>query len=106
EARRRVDTRQRGSMGKTMTAFYDLFLSRRDLMPGEQQRVIEQEFPGVVARSALRWWSPHSVVPASGTRLVIGVASYSDADMRLLDLVHDAVAKSRHCPPEPLCVEV
>jgi hypothetical protein len=80
-------------MGKAVTPFYDLFLSHRDLLPGEQQRAIEQEFPGVVARTALRWWSPDSGIPAGGTRLVIGVATYSGPDMRLLDLVQEAVTK-------------
>jgi hypothetical protein len=80
-------------MGKTMTPFYDLFLSHRDLMPGEQQRAVEQEFPAVVARTPLRWWSPDSGVPARGTRLVIGVATWSGYDMRLLDVIVEALSR-------------
>jgi hypothetical protein len=89
---------------KAMTPFYDLFLSHRNLMPGEQQRAVEQEFPAVVARTGLRWWSPDSGIPASGTRLVIGVATWSGYDMRLLDIIAEAM--SRRQPSGVPVVEV
>jgi hypothetical protein len=80
-------------MGKAMTPFFDLFLSHGELLPGEQQRAVEGEFPAVVARTPLRLWTPDSRIPAGGTRLVIGVATWSGYDMRLLDVLAEALSR-------------
>jgi len=82
-----------------MTPFYDLFLSHHDLMPGEQQRAVEHEFLAVLARAPLRSWSPGSAIPASGTRLVIGVATWSGYDMRLLDVIAEAMSRQTSGAP-------
>jgi len=74
-----------------MKTFVELFLSYRELSPGEQQRRIEREFPALVAQGTLHWWSPGDPVCSSGRRLLIGVATYSSLDMRLLDLVSESV---------------
>src|SRR5262249_27284589 len=48
-----------------------------------------------VAESRLHWWSPGNPVCERGKRLLIGVATYSEYDMRLLDLLDDALGESR-----------
>lgn len=46
-----------------------------------------------VRRSALAWFPDRSETNGTGIRLVIGVAVWSAYDLRLLDLVNEAVAK-------------
>jgi hypothetical protein len=75
-----------------MNRFQKLFRSHAELSPGEQQRLVEQAFPNVVRGSPLRLWSQGAPREAK-KRLVIGVATYAEADMRLLDLVADALAR-------------
>src|SRR5262249_6213739 len=93
ETRRPVDTRRNDSVGSTMTSFYDLYQSHRDLPPGEQLAVVEREFPKLVAKGPLHWFSPGGATSTAPRRLVIGVATYSKEDMQLLDLVLDAVVR-------------
>jgi hypothetical protein len=76
-----------------MTPFTNLFGSHLELSPGEQQRLVEQEFPALVARGPLHWWTPGESV-ADTRRLLIGAATYSRYDMRLLDLVYEAKCHS------------
>ncbi|HEV3256935.1 MAG TPA: hypothetical protein VG013_08665 [Gemmataceae bacterium] len=78
-----------------MTSFHDLYRSHRDLSPGEDQALVAREFPEFVARSTLHWWSADAAAATVGKRLLVGVATYSEADMQLLDLVKDAVAKRK-----------
>lgn len=79
-----------------MTPFSDLFRSHLELPPGEQQHRVEGEFPALVAQGFLHWWSPGDRIAAAKKRLLIGVATYSEMDMRLLDLVGNAVA-AKNC---------
>jgi hypothetical protein len=73
-----------------MTPFLNLFQNYRDRMPGEQQALIVQEFPEVVARFGFERWSATAGPGSGADRLVLGVATYSIYDMRLLDLVVNA----------------
>jgi hypothetical protein len=75
-----------------MTPFLELFRSHSELLPGEQQRQVELEFPDLVAQGPLHWWSPGEEIVTNRRRLLIGVAAYSEMDMRLLDQVREAVA--------------
>jgi hypothetical protein len=80
-----------------MTPFQDLHLSYQHLSPGEQQAAVERELPALVSKGPLHWLSPESPPSGAAERLVLGVAPYSKDDMRLLDLVRQAVLKE--CSP-------
>lgn len=88
-----------------MNHFTQLFFSHPELSPGERQRAVERELPSQVDQSLLHWWSPEP--PPVHRRLLIGFASYSRYDMRLLDLICGALevsAQARHhvAPAIPL----
>ncbi len=70
-----------------MSRFLNLLRPRGTELPGETQQIALKEFPQAMQESGLRWWKPDMDVPLHGRRLLIGVATYSLADMRLLDLV-------------------
>jgi hypothetical protein len=74
-----------------MNRFMTLFWSHRELSPGEQQRAIAREFPQAVAQGPMVWWSENQ--PPVRRRLVIGAATYSRYEMRMLDLVEEALAR-------------
>jgi hypothetical protein len=48
-------------------------------------------FPATVAASRLRLWSPGDPIPDTGTRILIGTATWSGYDMRLLDVIDEAL---------------
>ncbi len=73
-----------------MNRFATLFRRSSD-SPAERQARIEQEFPRVLAQSALHGWKPDASLACAPHRLVIGVATYAGPDMRLLDCVEQAV---------------
>ena len=81
-----------------MTRFIDLLRKYEHLPPGEQQSRVEREFPEVSAEGPLHWLRPGEARDPSGIRLVIGVATYSQDDMRLLDAVAQAVANRNGMP--------
>jgi hypothetical protein len=78
-----------------MTKFGDLFWSHREMQPGQQQRFVEAHFPDEVAVSNLRLWQPGNAVPTTGKRFLIGVATYSVYDMRLLDVVDEFLGQGK-----------
>lgn len=49
-----------------------------------------------VRRSALAWFPDRADTNGTGSRLVIGVAVWSNYDLRLLDLANEAVASGAH----------
>jgi hypothetical protein len=73
-----------------MTRFSDLFRSGRELEPSTRQDLVERRFPAVVADSRLHAWSPGNPIRQQGKRLLLGIATYSENDMRLLDLVEES----------------
>jgi hypothetical protein len=76
-----------------MTAFHDLYTSHQDLLPGEQQAAVEREFRALLEKVPLYWRVAGAPVSPAAKSLVLGVATHSEADMRLLDLVADALMK-------------
>src|SRR6185369_475497 len=68
-----------------MGKFEDLLRLHNRLPPGEQQLLAREQFPAVVASSRMSMWAPGEPLPASGSRVLIGVATYSLYDLDLLD---------------------
>jgi len=70
-----------------------LFRSYGELSPGEQQRAVNDEFVTIVTQSPFRLWSPGDAIPSQGVRILIGVATWSGFDMRLLDVIAEGLAR-------------
>lgn len=90
-----------------MTTFYDLSQAltssgRPDGSLGPGQKKLDDRFPSAVSTSPFRLWSPGDPIPAGGKRLLIGVATWSAYDMKLLDAVSQALPRL----PAGLTVEV
>jgi hypothetical protein len=90
-----------------MTTFSDLSQAltpsgQRDGSLGVSQKSLDDRFPSAVSTSPFRLWSPGNPIPAKGKRLLIGVATWSAYDMKLLD----AVSQVPQRPPSDLTVEV
>jgi hypothetical protein len=90
-----------------MTFFHDLYQSPAlPVAPNgaldRWQRGADELFPSIVARSPLRLWHPGDAIPRAEKRLLIGVATWSAHDMKLLD----AVAAALQAPHPPLTVDV
>jgi hypothetical protein len=58
-----------------------------------QHKVAERMFREAVARSPFRPWKPGDPIAATGTRILIGAAAWSVYDLRLLDVVADALTR-------------
>jgi hypothetical protein len=79
-----------------MNGFFELF-ARNAARPKawEDSDWADERFPEVVAESPFHLWQPGDPVPRQGLRLLIGVATWSGYDMRLLDVVAEAAADGR-----------
>jgi hypothetical protein len=62
---------------------------------GEADRV----FPSFVAQSHLHLWRPGDPIPANGLRVLIGIATWSEYDLHLLDVANDALADQNGSGP-------
>jgi hypothetical protein len=92
-------------MGQTMTTFFALFeeaSSRRGLR-NDCPEWDDCQFQTLVKQGPLQLWRPGMPIPDRGTRLLLGVATWSGYDMRLLDVI---VNSQRRNPQEDLIVEV
>jgi hypothetical protein len=76
-----------------MTKFTDLFWSHPELGPAGQQDYVEAQLPAVVAQSNLHLWQPGDPVAHQGKRILLGVATYSIYDMRLLDVLDEEAGR-------------
>ncbi len=76
-----------------MSSFTDLL--RTDLSPSGEQAQAERQFLLLIAGSKLHLWRPGEAIDSQGRRLLIGVATYSLSDMRLLDVVDEALRRGR-----------
>jgi hypothetical protein len=63
--------------------------------PAEAQAESDQLFPLAVRDSNLRLWRPGDPIPSRGTRLLVGIATWSGYDLRLLDVLDELVAQHR-----------
>src|SRR5262249_55896426 len=73
-----------------MTLFDELYRSATQAAPSDGslatwQRQADARFPSVVSQSPLRLWSPGDPVSVVENRLLIGAATWSAHDMKLLD---------------------
>lgn len=59
----------------------------------------ERAFPSLVAQSHLHLWRPGDPIPANGLRILIGIATWSEYDLHLLDVVNDALANQNGSGP-------
>jgi hypothetical protein len=87
-----------------MTSFFDLFV-RNSTQPESwtDPDWADHQFPELVARSPFRLWQPGDPISQEGLRLLLGVATWSGYDMRLLDVIAEAITAQ---PQELRHVEV
>jgi hypothetical protein len=67
-----------------MTHFFDLFANDDDS---------DRAFDMAAAQSHLRSWKPGAPITDRGTRVLVGVATWSGYDMRLLDVIDEALGR-------------
>lgn len=81
-----------------MTAFFDLF--REASRPDKLTDVgwADRRFPEVVARAPFRLWKPGDPILDKGERVLLGVATWSGYDMRLLDVIASRLSRPRTAP--------
>ena len=72
----------------------DQALTFRDLSSSDPQ--VANTLTERVRQSALAWWPDRAGINGTGSRLVVGVAVWSNYDLRLLDLMNEAVANGAH----------
>ncbi len=77
-----------------MTAFFDLFV-RASAGPDSwtDPTWADRQLPDLVAASPFRPWKPDDPIPQHGVRVLIGVATWSGYDMRLLDVIAETIAR-------------
>ena len=77
-----------------MGMFLRLLDPRSPLHPGEQQLIAANEFPKLVAKTQLHYWSPNQPVTDKGVRILIGLqASFNLPDLRLADVINECLTK-------------
>ena len=76
-----------------MTTFFDLFTL--NTVGGGA----DHAFPEAVENSPLQLWGPGDPIPQHAVRLLIGVATSSASDMRLLDVISEAMARGPSALP-------
>jgi hypothetical protein len=77
-----------------MTAFFDLYLHHSSPLARTDPGWADRHFPALVARSPFHLWKPGDPVEPRGLRLLLGTATWSGYDMRLLDLIVAALTSS------------
>src|SRR5437773_344288 len=73
-----------------MKRFSSLLEPRSEITVAQQQRDAGERLAGLLRESRLRTWQPGDPVCNRGRRLLLGVASYSMADLALLDTLNEA----------------
>jgi hypothetical protein len=73
--------------------FHELLENPKRLEPGPLQSDARRLFPAIVQRSHLEQHVPGSAVPTTGKYVIIGVATYSPDELRLLDDLEAAHAR-------------
>jgi hypothetical protein len=75
-----------------MTSFFDLFVRHSsDPSVRDDPTWADRQFPDLVASSPFHLWRPGDPIPEQGVRHLIGVATWSGYDMRLLDVIAEAI---------------
>jgi hypothetical protein len=79
-----------------MSSFFELFLEHaKRPLPEIDPAWADRQFESIAAATPLRLWRPGDSIPSNGCRLLLGVAAWSGYDMRLLDVIVDAIASRR-----------
>lgn len=76
------------AMNSVATSFVELLVPKAGRSVAEAQLDAKTAFPEFMDSSELRLWRPGQPVLTNGRRLLIGVATYSVYDLKLLDIVH------------------
>lgn len=82
-----------------MTTFFDLFASHSSSDCRDDPAGADRQFPAFVASSPFRLWRPGDPIATRDNRYLIGVATWSGYDMRLLDVLAEALAAHPNDPP-------
>jgi hypothetical protein len=77
-----------------MSTFLDLLTDDKRIPSSTRDRA-RPSLSQVVAKSTLHNWSPADPVPATGKRVLIGVAPWSGYDLRLLDILDQITSAVR-----------
>jgi hypothetical protein len=72
--------------------FSALLDTNRELSPAQQQQQALEKFPSVVDQSHMENWRPGESLPTKGKQILIGVATYSVADLQFLDALEAKLA--------------
>lgn len=62
------------------------------MTPGMQQRIACERFHAAAARSLMPFWRLGETFPIKGTHVLLGVATYSLEDLRLLDVLESKLS--------------
>lgn len=95
--------RRRGGLQEAVSTFSALLQVSEETLPDEAQRKARTNFPQRVLRSKLALRIPSDPISKSGRHFVIGIASYSPEELRLLDELESMLEKATS---ETLDVEV
>jgi hypothetical protein len=83
-----------------MTTFFDLFVRHSsDHTVRNDPTWADRQFPESVAASPFRLWRPGDPISEHDVRYLIGVATWSGYDMRLLDVIAEALRRNSVDPP-------
>ena len=78
-----------------MSRFKQLLSAGTHEDPAQEQEAAEREFPGTVDASLFHLWRVGDPIADSGQRCLIGVATYSESDLALLDELEIQVSDAR-----------
>lgn len=83
-----------------MIEFFDLFARKSAASASlADPRWADSQFPAFVQASPLRLWNLGDTISSPGARVLIGVATWSGYDMRLLDVIAAALARNSTAAP-------
>ncbi len=74
-----------------MTRFSSLLEPRSETSVAQQQRDAGEQLAALLGESRLHPWQPGDPILNRGPRILLGVASYSVADLALLDTLNEAL---------------
>jgi hypothetical protein len=83
-----------------MTTFFDLFIQHSsDPSVRDNPTWADRRFSDLAASSPFHLWTPGDPIPERDVRYLLGVATWSGYDMRLLDVIAEAIRQHPFNPP-------